>query len=119
MKSNGRFSGEENRGNNIPNNKTEHAKLNRVREHIESFLKVESHYIQKPSTRQFLGPELNISHMYDLNQEKCMLNLKFLIQKGVQRGIQHLIPPSKEGSMQYIQQISSSSQRGPSFDSFK
>ncbi|MEW8545291.1 MAG: hypothetical protein AB2693_17350 [Candidatus Thiodiazotropha sp.] len=74
MKSNGRFSGEENRGKHRPHNKTEQAKLNGVREHIESFPKVESHYIRKTSTRQFLGPELNISRMYDLYQEKCKLN---------------------------------------------
>ena len=35
---------------------------------------------------------------------------KFHIQKGVQRGIQGLIPPSREGSMLYLQQISSISQ---------
>ena len=74
MKSNGRFSGVENRGKHTPHNKTEDAKLNRVREHTRSFPKVESHYIRKTSTRQFLGPELNISRMYDLYQEKCKLN---------------------------------------------
>ena len=63
MKSNGRFSGNENRGKHTPYNKTEQTKLLRIREHIESFPKVASHYIRNTSTRQFLGPELNISRM--------------------------------------------------------
>ena len=74
MKSNGRFSGNENRGKHTTYNKTEQTKLLRIREHIESFPKVASHYIRKTSTRHFLGLELNISCMYDLHQEKCQLD---------------------------------------------
>ena len=73
MKLNGRFSGNENHGKHTPYSKTEQIKLLRIHEHIESFPKVASHYIRKTSTRQFLGPELNISRIYDLYQEKCQL----------------------------------------------
>ena len=52
---------------------TEYAAL-RICEHIESFPRVASHYISKTSTRQFLGPELKLSRMYDLYQEKCKLD---------------------------------------------
>ena len=61
-------------GTTTPYNKTEQTKLLRIREHIESFPKVASHYIRKTSTRQFVGPELNIFRMYDLYQEKCELD---------------------------------------------
>ena len=74
MKLNGRFSGNENRGKHTPYNKTEQTKLLRIREHNESFPKVGSHYIRKTSTRQCLGPELNISRMYDLYQAKRKLD---------------------------------------------
>ena len=58
MKLNGRFSGNENRGKHTPYNKTEQIKLLRIREHIESFPKVASHYIRKTSTRQFWSQSL-------------------------------------------------------------
>ena len=61
-------------GTTTPYNKTGQTKLLKIREHIESFPKVASHNIRKASTIQFLGPELNISRMYDLYQEKCKLD---------------------------------------------
>ena len=59
----GRFQSNERRGKHKPHNKTSEAKLEYVREHINSFPKVDPHYVRKESNRQFLGPGLNISKM--------------------------------------------------------
>ena len=76
MKNNchGVFTGRDNRGRHVPANKTTDSKRSLVKEHIESFPLVESHYIRKTSQRKYLAPGLSISKMYDLyveyNKEK-------------------------------------------------
>lgn len=70
-KADGRFHGADNRGRHTPPNKTVFDKLQGVREHIESFPRVESHYLRKDTNREFLEAKLTIPRMYDLYQEKC------------------------------------------------
>ena len=81
----GRFHSEEKRGKHKPHNKTCAKKLQMVRDHISSFPKVEGHYIRKDSNRQFLGPELNISRMYDLYKETCIQDSYEPVSKAVYR----------------------------------
>ena len=54
------------RGRHVPANKTTDRKRSLVKEHIESFPLVESHYIPKTSQRKYIAPGLSISKMYDL-----------------------------------------------------
>lgn len=84
-KTGGRFHSEEKRGKHKPHNKTCARKLQMVRDHISSFPKVDGHYIRKDSNRQFLGPELNISRMYDLYKEKCIQDSHEPVSKAVYR----------------------------------
>lgn len=44
---------------------------NTVREHIESFPTVQSHYCRKTTTRKYLEKHLSIRKMYELYREKC------------------------------------------------
>ncbi|KAJ8914399.1 hypothetical protein NQ315_017493 [Exocentrus adspersus] len=45
-----------------------------VRQHISSFVPVESHYCRKDSNRLLLPPTLNVAKMYDLYKEFCESN---------------------------------------------
>lgn len=45
-----------------------------IKQHIESFPRVESHYCRKSSNKEYLEAELNLSKMYDLYKEQCCLN---------------------------------------------
>ena len=65
-KSEGHFQGLDNRGRHTPANKIPEYKLQKVREHIESFPVVDAHYTRKDSNRRFLGHDLNITKMYEL-----------------------------------------------------
>lgn len=69
-KSGGVYTGTENRGKHRPYNKTSENLLQKVRQHIESFPKVEGHYARHDSNRQYLGTELNITRMCALYKEK-------------------------------------------------
>ena len=73
-KSEGRFMGSETRGKHKPHNKTDDKDIKAVKEHIESFPKVEGHYTRKATNREFLGAELNITKMYELYKEKMLAN---------------------------------------------
>lgn len=70
-KQGGVFGSAEKRGKHKPHNNTKELSLNKVRAHIDSFPKVESHYTRKDSSRQYLGADLNITKMYELYKEQC------------------------------------------------
>jgi hypothetical protein len=70
-KGHGTYTGTDQRGKHIPGNKTDDARLKHVKEHIESFPVVESHYRRKSTSRQFLAQELSVRKMYDLYQLRC------------------------------------------------
>jgi len=65
------FSTADRRGRHEPSNKTDNSKLAGVREHINSFPRMNAHYTRADSNRQFLGSDLNISRMYHLYKETC------------------------------------------------
>ncbi|KAJ4431178.1 hypothetical protein ANN_19775 [Periplaneta americana] len=60
------FVTDDRRGRHIPANKTNDQAAEGVREHINLFPRVESHYCRKSSTKQFLNADLNIQKMYRL-----------------------------------------------------
>jgi hypothetical protein len=43
-----------------------------IRQHIESFSKMDSHCKRKDTNRQFLEQDLSITKMYDLYKTKCI-----------------------------------------------
>jgi hypothetical protein len=51
---------------NIPHNKTPTQDRDIVRQHIESFPTMESHYTRKDSNKQYLSCDLSIRKMVDL-----------------------------------------------------
>lgn len=66
------YEGEDKRGKKEPANKTKPELINFVREHIESFPTVESHYSRRSTKRQYLDSKLSISKMFSLYKEKCI-----------------------------------------------
>jgi hypothetical protein len=44
---------------------------NDIKDHINSFPRVESHYCRKNSQKEYLEANLNLSKMYDMYKEKC------------------------------------------------
>ncbi|CAG9773465.1 unnamed protein product [Ceutorhynchus assimilis] len=58
-------------GKHRPGNKTPEAVIKTVKEHIESFPAVESHYTRKSSKRQYLDPSLDIIKMHELFVQMC------------------------------------------------
>ena len=65
-KKHGTFAGEDGRGKHPPANKTGETKREYVKQHIESFPAVDSHYKRKETRRKFLAHGLSINKMYDL-----------------------------------------------------
>jgi hypothetical protein len=59
------------RGKQPSANKTSDEKMQFIRNHIESFPRVESHYTRKDTKREYLGADLNIKKMYDQYVLKC------------------------------------------------
>jgi len=66
------FSIQDLRGRHKPHNKTSDVLVESVRRHINSFPKMDPHYTRADTNRQFLGPELNITRMYNLYRDKCV-----------------------------------------------
>jgi len=65
-------------GTPSPDNRGKHAKKvvteaqkQEVRDHIDSFPRVESHYTRSQTKRQYLEPQLNVAKMYELYCKKC------------------------------------------------
>ncbi|CAH1643294.1 unnamed protein product [Spodoptera littoralis] len=83
----GAFTKIDNRGRQAPANKTPEEQIQDVKDHIESFPVIDSHYCRKKSNRKYLEPTLSISKMYDLYVQKMKKNnkvpVKFNIYKKV------------------------------------
>lgn len=62
------------RGKHEPSNKIAANVRNNIREHIQKFPCVESHYSRNKSQRKYLGSHLNISIMYRCFYEDCVEN---------------------------------------------
>lgn len=67
----GTFGGKDKRGKSTPANKIDEDRINFVKEHIQSFPKMESHYTRKTSKKQYLPLDLNIKKMWLLYCDKC------------------------------------------------
>lgn len=68
------FTADDLHGKHPPKHKLSDVALQRVKTHIESFPRIESHYCRKRTRRRFLNPELSISKMYQLYKEHCEKN---------------------------------------------
>lgn len=64
----GTFTGKDKRGHKKPPNKTSEFWIQKIKEHIESFVAMESHYSRKDSTKLYLDTTLSIKKMYELFQ---------------------------------------------------
>ena len=84
---NGVYSGTDQRGKHVPANKTTNKAVDLVKEHINSFPLVESHYIRKTSKRKYLAPGLSIQKMYDLYIEYCKAKDDIPVKSKVYRRI--------------------------------
>ena len=62
-------------------NRTDDAHRQAVRDHIQSFPTVESHYCRKKSQRLYLDSKLTIQRMYELYVEKCKQITLMLISR--------------------------------------
>jgi hypothetical protein len=68
----GAFKGRDGRGKKAPANKTPEIDIKMIKEHIESFPKIESHYARKDSKRQYLQCGMSINKMYDLYRQTLL-----------------------------------------------
>lgn len=59
------------RGKHIPHNKILDETRQFIKEHINSFPRMPSHYVRKDTKKEYLDQELSLSKMYELYQEKC------------------------------------------------
>lgn len=62
------------RGKHSPSNKTPTEILENVKNHISSFPNYESHYSREKTAKKYLGPELNITKMFNLYSSHCAEN---------------------------------------------
>lgn len=67
----GEFIGTDDRGKKEPANKSNPEDLKFLRDHIESFPTMESHYCRKSSKRMYLDQKLSIAKMYQLYKNAC------------------------------------------------
>lgn len=67
----GTFQGVDRRGRKTPGNKTPEEQISLIKEHIESFPVMESHYVRQSSKRKYLDSRLSILKMYELYTEFC------------------------------------------------
>ena len=70
-KCHGGFYGTDRRGRHTPANKTDDQTIGHIKNHIESFPAVESHYTRKSTSKKFLSQDQSIRKMYDLYKTKC------------------------------------------------
>jgi len=61
---------EDDRGKHPPVHKLSEEKLNSIKEHINSFPRMESHYCRSSSSRDYLAADLNLLRLYDLYVQK-------------------------------------------------
>ena len=67
----GEFVGDDGRGRKPAYNKTADREIFAVKQHIESFPAIESHYCRASTSRSYLDPNLTIKKMHKLFLEKC------------------------------------------------
>ena len=70
----GTFNANVQRGRHIAWNKTREEKMQAVKDHINLFPRIESHYTRKSTKRMYLDPSLSITKMYQLFVEYCKEN---------------------------------------------
>ncbi|XP_039301648.1 uncharacterized protein LOC111046358, partial [Nilaparvata lugens] len=74
IQASGKTVSEDRRGKSGCNSKLEEKVKISVKDHIESFPKVESHYCRRDSKREYLDQKLNLSKMYSLYKVHCKEN---------------------------------------------
>ena len=75
------------RGKHQPHNRTPDTEKDTVRQHIEFFPTVESHYTRKDTDRKYLSSNLSIRKMHDLYRTGCMEKHKILVTEKVYRQV--------------------------------
>jgi len=75
------------RGRHTPYNKTPTEDLDSVREHIESFPVLESHYSRKDTNRKYLNTDLSIRKIYELYKTEFQKNRHKFVKELVYRHI--------------------------------
>lgn len=65
---------EDKRGKKIPPNKIDDRVRDSVRTHICKFPIVESHYSRERSRKKYLGNDLNLTRMFELYKQECVVN---------------------------------------------
>ena len=70
-KAHGRFRGNDKRGKQSPGNKIKDEQIRFIHEHIQSFPKMESHYVRKKSKKEYLAHDLSIKEMWRLYVKEC------------------------------------------------
>lgn len=83
----GSFGGNDKRGKKIPPNKTSEESIKDIKDHIESFPKIESHYCRKDTTRQYLSEKLSICKMYELYSQKMQNENKIPVKFNIYQKI--------------------------------
>lgn len=81
------FVTDDRRGCHIPANTTNDKAADGVREHINLFPRVESHYCRKSSTKQFLNAAMNIQKIYRLYKTWSAEKRFILVKDNVYRRI--------------------------------
>lgn len=85
--SSGTFQGVDRRGRKTPGNKTSEEQISLVKEHIESFPVMESHYVRQSSKKKYLDSRLSILKMYELYTEMCKTRNERPVSEFVYRNI--------------------------------
>ncbi|CAC5415856.1 unnamed protein product [Mytilus coruscus] len=75
-KEHGVFVGRDNRGKKPSINRTPEGDRHFIREHIQSFPTVSSHYTRKDSNRQYLSSNLSVQKMHQLYEKECQRKSK-------------------------------------------
>ncbi|KAJ8940472.1 hypothetical protein NQ314_010719 [Rhamnusium bicolor] len=83
----GSFKSPDRRGRKEPANKTPGVDIQEVKNHIESFPVMESHYCRETNQRQYLDPTLSITKMYNLYVQECENNNKNKVSEAIYRKI--------------------------------
>lgn len=91
----GMYIGHDKRKDIRPHNATSEANITLVKEHIDSFPRVESHYCRRDSSKQYLGSDLNISVLYRLYKEEfCVTRNITPVSRFVYQKIFHQYEPA-------------------------
>ena len=83
----GSFAGTDRRGRHVPANKTDDLTMYHIKNHIESFPVVESHYTRKSTSRKFLSQDLSIRKMHELYEATCNENQLEAVSEKVYRNV--------------------------------